>query len=113
MFTATFTKSIWNGASQEVATSVASFTRKASLPFAPTLGIRLFWGYDIEHVVKKVVWDFDEEAFNCDLDDEFHQSMGSADYNFEELVKNTTNTGWALIAETSLEPKRSFWEQPS
>jgi hypothetical protein len=88
MFTATFSKSIFNGESLEVATSVAMFTRKASLPFAPMPGIHLFWGYDIQHALTKVVWDFDDEVFVCDLADEFHQPMGSADYDFEGLVQN-------------------------
>lgn len=102
MFKTIFCKSIWDGESPESSSYLAILHREEDLPFAPTLGVEIYWGLDMPQALVRVRWEISENRFVCNMKDEFPHEIGVDEYDFDWLVTNAVQDGWTLIAKKAV-----------
>ena len=97
MYKTIFIKQIFNAREPGPRAEFAVFRRQEVLPFAPCAGHEFFWGDGAPQKIRAATWNVAESYFSCTVEDIFVDPYSIDGPDFEELVEDTKNSGWALV----------------
>lgn len=97
MFKVTFIKLIYDAQTVDPEARFAAMSRALAMPFAPAMGLRIFWGLELPQCITEVTWNVGESSFSCKVPDEFPDRLSVDGMNFDELLDNSKANGWTLV----------------